>query len=245
MFQLCWLVLILNKLIGKFQLKIKNRESAGNILSETLKHILKKYTREDIVVIGLPRGGLIIAEIIATKLSCRLELMFARRLRAPQNEELAIGAVTEDGTAYLNEQTIKILGISRDYIINEISYQLEEIRHQIRNYVAEKKTFLESKDPNIRNKIVVIVDDGAATGSTIISAVRSLRKNVKPRRLIVAVPISPKGTVKLLKEEGIDHIEFIISPQDSSFGSIEQYYRNFNQITDSQVLNIIQKVMIH
>lgn len=232
-------------IFGKFQLKIKNRESAGNILSGTLKNILKNDNRNDIVVVGLPRGGLIIAEIIATKLSCRLELMFARRLRAPQNEELAIGAVTEDGTAYLNEQTIQILGISREYINNEISHQLEEIRHQVRKYIGEKKTFLESKDPNIKNKIMVIVDDGAATGSTIISVVRSLRKNVNPKRLIVSVPISPKGTLKLLRDEAIDHIEVITRPQDSSFGSIEQYYRNFNQITDSQVLDIIHRIIMN
>ena len=84
----------------RFQLKIKNRESAGNILAQTLKDVIKKEDRKDTIILGLPRGGLLIAEIIALKLSCRLDLMISRRLRAPYNDEVAIGSVTEDGTTY-------------------------------------------------------------------------------------------------------------------------------------------------
>jgi putative phosphoribosyl transferase len=119
---MCCLVLILNKIFGKFQLKIKNRESAGNILAQTLKDALKNDARHDITVIGLPRGGFVIAEIIATKLSCNLDMMIAKRLRAPHNEEVAIGAIAEDGTTYLNKSLIEELKISGEFINNEISY---------------------------------------------------------------------------------------------------------------------------
>jgi putative phosphoribosyl transferase len=93
--------LILSKFLGKFQLKIKNRESAGNILAVALKDILKKVAGSDIIVVGLPRGGFVMAEVIARKLGCNLDMMISKRLRAPHNEEMAIGAVAEDGITRL------------------------------------------------------------------------------------------------------------------------------------------------
>jgi putative phosphoribosyl transferase len=233
--------LIFAGFVHRFQLKIKNRESAGKILAEALKDVIKKEDRKDTIILGLPRGGLLVAEIIASRLSCRLDLIISRRLRAPHNDEVAIGSVTEDGTTYLNELIVNELKISQEYVKNEISHQLAEIKRLVHKYIPEDKTFLERIGTNCERKIIVIVDDGAATGSTIISTVRSLRKNPNPHRLIVAVPISPKWTVNLLRNEDIDHLELITSPQDSNFGSIEQYYQNFNQVTDKQVLDIIQR----
>ena len=237
---MCCLVLILNKIFGKFQLKIKNRESAGNILAQTLKDALKNDARHDITVIGLPRGGFVIAEIIATKLSCNLDMMIAKRLRAPHNEEVAIGAIAEDGTTYLNKSLIEELKISDEYINNEISYQLQEIKRLANMYYQGKKSFLDRQHITIREKTIVIVDDGAATGSTIMATVRSLRKTHNPKRIIVAIAISPRSTVDLLKNEDIDHVEVIISPVDTSFRSIEQFYQNFEQVTDNRVLDIIR-----
>jgi predicted phosphoribosyltransferase len=232
--------LILNKIAGKFQLKIKDRESAGNILGETLKGVVKKQDRKDTVIFGIPRGGVIIGEIIASKLSCQFNLVISKRLRAPHNDELAIGAVTEDGTTYLNELVLKALEISQQYIESEILLQLEETKRLARILHHGKNLFLDQEVIVWKNKTVIIVDDGAATGSSIIAAIRSIRKTKNPKRLIVAIPISPKGTVNLLKNEGIDHIEVITSPQDRNFSSIEQHYQNFDQITDNQVLDIIQ-----
>jgi predicted phosphoribosyltransferase len=225
----------------RFQLKIKNRESAGNILAQTLKAVIKKEDRKDTIILGLPRGGLLIAEIIALKLSCRLDLIISRRLRAPHNDEVAIGSVTEDGTTYLNRLIVDELKISQDYIKNELSHQLDEIKRLNHEYIPEDKTFLDRIRTICENRTIVIVDDGAATGSTIISTIRCLRKNTNRHRLIVAIPVSPKGTVDLLRNEDIDHLEVITSPQDSNFGSIEQYYQNFDQVTDKQVLDIIQR----
>jgi len=236
---MCCLVLILNKVFGKFQLKIKNRESAGNILAQTLKDALKNDARHDITVIGLPRGGFVIAEIIATKLSCNLEMMISKRLRAPHNEEVAIGAIAEDGTTYLNKSLIEELIISGEFINNEISYQLQEIKRLANMYYQGKKSFLDRQHITIKEETIVIVDDGAATGSTIMATVRSLRKICNPKRIIVAVAVSPKSTVDLLRSEGLDHVEVITSPIDSNFGSIEQFYQNFEQVNDNQILDII------
>lgn len=233
--------LIFGGFTRRFQLKIKNRESAGNILAQTLRTVIKKEDRKDTIILGLPRGGLLIAEIIALKLSCRLDLLISRRLRAPHNDEVAIGSVTEDGTVYMNELIVNELKISQEYVKNEISHQLTEIKRLVHKYIPEDKNFIDRICTICESKTIVIVDDGAATGSTIISTVRSLRKNTNNHRLIVAVPVSPKGTVDLLRNEDIDHIEVITRPQNSNFGSIEQYYKNFSQVTDKQVMDIIQR----
>ena len=231
--------MILNRIFGKFQLKIKNRESAGNILAGSLKSSLKKDARSDVMIIGLPRGGLIVGEVIATKLSCSLDMILVKRLRSPYNEELAIGAVTEDGTTYLNKSLIEELRITEEYINNELSYQLGEIKRQADIYYEERKHFLDEEKITATGKTVVIVDDGAATGSTIMATVRSLRNKHDPKRIIVAIPVCPRGTVDLLRRESIAHVEVIISPADNNFNSIEQFYHNFDQVSDNQILDLI------
>jgi len=236
--------LIFDRITGKFQLKIKDRESAGNILGNALTGIVKKEDRNSTLVVGIPRGGLVIAEIIARKLKCEFDLLMVKRLRSPHNDELAIGAVAEDGTTYLNELIIKELQISPDYIEKEKSYQLEEIKCMTKLFNIGNKSSLKNANDlrnDLKNKSIIVVDDGSATGSTLIAAVRYMRKNMMPKRLIIALPISPKGTINKLKSEDINHIEVITSPQDNSFVSIEQYYRNFDQITDRQVFDIMER----
>ncbi len=234
--------MIFGAFVRRFQLKIKNRESAGNILAEALKDVIKKEERTDTIVLGLARGGLILAEIIARKLSCHVDLIISKRLRAPHNEELAIGAIMEDGTTYLNESIIDALKIPREYINQEVSNRIAEIRRLSHVYVDNNKPHLYRDDTNIQNKVIIIVDDGAATGATIIATIRSIKKQVNPKRLIVAVPVFPKGTVNLVRHEGIDHIEVITSPNDANFGSIEQYYLDFKQVSDEQVLDILRTI---
>ena len=233
--------MVFDRLFGRFQLKVKDRESAGNILGETLKEIVKKEDRNNTFVLGIPRGGIIIAEVIARKLACELDIFIVKRLRSPYNEELAIGAVTEDGTTFLNELIIKELKISQEFIEGEISHQLQEIKRLTQLYNHKNKSSLERNAIDFKNKTIVIVDDGAATGSTIIATIRSVRKNMNPKRLIIAVPVSPKATINRLNNEEIDQIEVITSPQNRNFVSIEQYYQNFDQVTDKQVIEIIQR----
>ena len=108
-------------------------------------------------------------------------------------------------------------------------------------YNHKNKSSLERNAIDFKNKTIVIVDDGAATGSTIIATIRSVRKNMNPKRLIIAVPVSPKTTINRLNNEEIDQIEVITSPQNRNFVSIEQYYQNFDQVTDKQVIEIIQR----
>jgi predicted phosphoribosyltransferase len=192
--------------------------------------------------LGLASGGIIIAEIIAKKLRCEVGLIISRRLRAPHNEELAIGAIMEDGTTYLNESIIDALNITPEYINREISNRRAEIIRLAHLYIDNNKSQIYRNETNFENKIIIIVDDGAATGATIIATIRSIKKKANLKRLIVAVPVSPKGTVNLLRNEGIDRIEVITSPNDANFGTIEQYYLDFKQVSDEQVLDILRTI---
>lgn len=226
---------------GKFQLKIKDRESAGIILGEMLKDVIKKQDTTNTIVLGIPKGGLIVAESIARSLNCRFDIFVVKRLRSPHNEELSIGAVAEDGTTYLNELIITELKISKDYIEKEISHQLQETKRMTNLYNYRNKQSSNRNGIDFKNTTIVITDDGSATGATAITAIRSVRKKINPKRLLIALPISPRGTVNALKNEDVDEVKVITSPQNSKFVSIEQYYRNFEQITEEQVLALIRR----
>ncbi|HJT83381.1 MAG TPA: phosphoribosyltransferase family protein [Nitrososphaeraceae archaeon] len=230
--------MILNSISNKFQLKYRDREAAGNILSESLKTIIKKDERKNTIVVGIPRGGIIIADVIARKLCCKFDIVMPRKIRAPYNEELAIGAIMGDGTTYINNTIVKDLQISTKYIEDEKFRQLEEIKRRLSLYCFSNS--FTKHNNNFSNKTIILVDDGAATGATIIAAIRWIRLNKNPYRFIVAVPIVPKNTLNLMKREDINCIEVITSP-NFNFKSVEQYYKNFNQVTDNQVINILAK----
>ena len=241
-------MVILDKITSKFQLKLKDRAAAGNILGEALKDVIKRdQERKDSIVLGIPRGGVIVGNIISKKLSCEFDIIIPRKLRAPHNQELAIGAVMEDGnTTYLNDILMKELEISQEYIEKEKAYQIQEIkrrsllyrRHHDDEYIAREE------DYNTVNgkKTVILADDGAATGATIIAAARWIKKqNNKSRsHLIIAIPVAPKQTKELLKREA-DHIEVITSPSTSNFKSVGQYYQSFEPVTDEQVIQIMMR----
>jgi len=226
-------------LLNRFQLKFKDRTWAANVLAESLKDIIKKETRNknELVVLGIPRGGVIIASVIATKLDASLDIIIPRKLRAPHNEEVAIGSIMEEGIAYLSTDLVKTLDISSEYIEKEKAEQIEEIRRRTALY-RQQQANLQSKSSS--QSTVIIADDGAATGATIIIAARWIRKNHSPKRLIIAVPVVPKQVVKLLKNEA-DYVETITTPSTSSFKSVSQYYQDFTEVTDQQVIDILSK----
>jgi putative phosphoribosyl transferase len=230
--------MIFSRITDRFQLKFKDREAAGNILAESLQNSINKEERKNTLVLGIARGGVIIGRTIASKLLCDFGIIIPRKLHAPNNQELAIGALMEDGTTYLNETLVKELDISPAYIKKEKLDQLEEIRRRTQLYSV--KTFNWNQN-DLSGKTVILADDGAATGATIIVAARYIQTNKNPHKFIIAIPISPKGTINTLKNEDIDQIEVITSPQNRNFLSIEQYYQNFDQVTDKQVIDIIQR----
>jgi putative phosphoribosyl transferase len=232
---------IFDSITERFQIRFKDRESSGNILGEALKDLIKKQDKQNCLVLGIPRGGVITAYCIASKLGCQFDIIISRKLRAPHNEEMAIGAITGDGTTYLNDSLVKALEISSDYIAKEKLQQIKEIERRLSLYCYNKKTKTGFDQIELDNKIVILADDGTATGATFIAAARCIKSSGNIHRIIIATPIAPKGTLAILKSEGIDHVEVITSPPNSLFKSVEDYYQDFHQVTDYEVIEILER----
>jgi putative phosphoribosyl transferase len=225
------------KITNKFQFKFKDRVTAATILGESLKDKIKKQEEQrNAVVLGIPRGGVITADIVAKKLSTNnFDIVIPRKLTDMDNKEQAIGAIMEDGTTYLDKELISELSISEDYIEKEKAYQIQEIRRRSSLY---RKQGLDYYSNKINDKTTILVDDGAATGATIIAAARWLKKNQNPKRLIIAIPVAPKDTLLRLKGE-CDAVEVVTSPS-SVFRSVSQYYQSFEPVPDEKVIDIMK-----
>jgi putative phosphoribosyl transferase len=227
------------KITNRFQFKFKDRVTAANILGESLKDKIKKQEEQKgAVVLGIPRGGIVTADIVARKLSTdNFDIVIPRKLTDPDNKEQAIGAIMEDGTTYLDKELISELSIPDDYIEQEKAYQIQEIKR--RSSLYRKQGRLDYNYSNkINGKAAILVDDGAATGATIIAAARWLKKNHNPKRLIIAIPVAPKDTIKLLKEQEADGVEVITTPS-SNFKSVGQFYHDFTPVADEKVREIM------
>jgi len=174
---------------------------------------LNSLDRKQAIVLGIPRGGVIIADIVARKLSADFGVAIGRKLESPENQELAIGAIMEDGTTYTNEYLIKALKLSEDYVQNEKARQLADIRHRTALYPKKR-------DYPLRDRIVILTDDGIATGATIIASVRWIRRQ-RSSYLVIAVPVAPPQTVVVLRHED-DAVDVILSPE--TLNSVGQFY---------------------
>lgn len=224
----------------KMQLKFKDRTAAGNLLAQILQDKIRRLNRHkqdpaELLVLGIPRGGAIIAYEVAKILSAAMDLVVTRRLPAPHSEELGIGAIMEDGTSYINHQLVSLLSISRRYIDAEKTSAINEIRRK--NALYQKRNV--QLKPNIKDKMIILVDDGAASGATIFVALKWIRK-YKPRFIIVGLPIGPRETVDLLRKEA-DMVECILVPENNKFRSVEQFYSEFKQVPDTIVSDIMRK----
>ncbi len=161
---------IFEAIAGKFHFRFKDRFTAAGILGESLKDKITTEERRSAIVLGLPRGGVITADVIARKLSCRFDIIIPRKLTDPDNKEHAIGAIMEDGAIYIDQEAINHLQISPEYLEQEKIHQIAEIRR--RNSVFHGGV---GRENDLNDKVVILVDDGAATGATVIVAARSIR----------------------------------------------------------------------
>lgn len=222
----------------KFQFKFKDRIAAAQILAEALKdRIRNEEERKKAIILGIPRGGVVTADIVSNKLlSPFFDIIIPRRLTNPDNKEQAIGAITEDGTTYINYKLVSNLQITSKYLEAEKLEQMQEIKRRSTLYrKCQRNNFI----PALKNRTVIIVDDGAATGATIIAATRWMKKvGGQPGRLIIAVPIAPRSTLAILTKVCDAELEVVISPH-SVFRSVEQYHRNFEPISDEKVISIM------
>jgi len=213
-----------------FQIKFRDRFAAGEILAS----LLSKYKNDldGLTVIGIARGGVVVADPIAEKLNADFDIIVTRKLRSPHNSENAIGAIMHDGSVFLDTSGLKTQqDISDEYIAMEKLEQKKEIERRLRVYRPNHREY------RIKDRIVILVDDGIATGATVIAAARWIKKH-KPKRLIIASPVAPKQVVKSLKDEA-DQIEVIRNP--SNFKAVEQFYRHFDAISNEQIVQIAKR----
>jgi len=204
-----------------------NRVEAGKRLTSELKNL----TEKNAIVLAIPRGGVVVGYEIAKALNLPLDVIIPRKIGAPDNPELAIGAMTEDGTIILDKDLVSYLGVSQDYIGAASEQQKNEIERRLKLYRGNEPY------PNLRGKDVIIVDDGIATGSTMKAALASVR-NKGARTVIVAVPVGPPSTIEELKKQA-DKVVCPYTPE--YFQAIGQFYADFEQTTDEEVIQLLKK----
>jgi predicted phosphoribosyltransferase len=202
-----------------------DRVEAGHALGDALA----EYKEQHPVVLGIPRGGVPVAAAVARDLGGELDVIVAHKLGAPYQPELAIGAVTANGGRYLNEEIIAELGVRRDYLEDETAHQMEQAQR--------RETLFRGANHHIalKDRTVIVTDDGLATGATMRAALRSVRLR-SPKRTIVAVPVGPVDTCRAMRAEAD---EVVCLHQPEPFLAVGYYYRDFKPVPDEQVSEIL------
>lgn len=219
-----------------------DREHAGRELAKEIAKELKNDTTaipsskiEDIIVVAIPRGGIILADVIAEKLECKIDVIISRKIRSEFNEEFALGAVMPDGDYFISDGFAELFHVSNEYLKKEVDFQRKEINRRLMLFRGKV-----SYDREFDEKIVILVDDGIATGATIIASARWVKKNHKCKYLIVAVPVAPANdkTITILRE--IADKVLILHPR-IEFSAVVQFYDRFDQVSDDEVKRIMEK----
>lgn len=206
----------------------KNRQQAGQKLAEKLNEF---KGQKDTIILALPRGGVVTAFEIAKELNLPLDLVVPRKIGAPENEEYAIGAITETGEGIFNQEAIDSLRIPKSYLDNKIVEEKKEAQRRLKKYRQDRPPL------NLENKIVIIIDDGIATGLTMQAAIKSVKEK-KARKIIVAVPVSAKDSIIAIEKE-VDKIICLQAP--IFFGAVGAFYENFGQTTDEEVIELMKE----
>jgi putative phosphoribosyl transferase len=203
----------------------EDRLSAGRLLGEAL---LAFANEPKLLVLALPRGGVPVASEVARILSAPLDIFIVRKLGVPGHEELAAGALAATGMVELNRDVINLRGLSPDLLDSLAMRGMAEIRRREALYGA--------KPVDVGNKTVILVDDGVATGATMLVALKALKRQ-RPRRLIAAIPVAPQDAVDAL-EDIADEVVCLMSPEP--FWGVSYWYRGFPQLSDATVIEYLE-----
>jgi predicted phosphoribosyltransferase len=203
----------------------RDRREAGHRLGEHLA----REDRSDAIVLGLARGGVIVGEAVADRLNAELDVMVVRKLGAPSSKELAIGAVTETGGIYIDDEAVRLTGAGRDYLEQEIKRQREAA------YVRKARYREDKPAPLLKDRNVILVDDGLATGASMIAAGRSARSQ-EARKLTIAVPVGAPGSCQEMDPEAD---EVVCLRQPLLFGAVGRFYEDFSEVSDEEVEQIL------
>lgn len=205
----------------------ENRAEAGRLLAKKLL----PFRGEDTVVLAIPRGGVVVGRVIADYLECPLEVLVVRKLGAPGNSELAIGAVASGGIVYWDKRLVVLAGATEEYKNKEL---------RIKNYELKERERLLGRwrsKIDVLGKTVILTDDGVATGATMLAVIRAVRP-MKPRRIILAVPVIAFDSLEKIKRE-VDELVYIEAPPD--FHAVGQFYTQFEQTSNAEVANLLTR----
>src|SRR5213594_593344 len=206
----------------------RDRREAGQLLATKLTAYAN---RPDVLVLALPRGGVPVAYEVARALNAPLDIFLVRKLGVPGYEELAMGAIATGGVRVLNDQLVGGLRIP-DYIVDEVAAsEQQELARRERLYRGDRPA------PDVRGRSVILVDDGLATGATMLAAVKALRQQ-QPARIVVAVPTASPETCEQLRAE-VDDIICAITPEP--FHAVGLWYEDFSQTTDEEVRDLLAR----
>ncbi len=205
----------------------KNRQEAGRKLAGALR----EFKGKDVVVLGIPRGGVVVANEVAKALGAPLDIVVTRKIEAPGEPEYALGAVTQEGDVIMDRQAAESLGASPAYLDEQVRKKREEVKERMQRLRGD------APYPRIEGKVVVIVDDGIATGSSVSAAVMSVKKR-KPKEVIVAVPVAPADAIEMLAGEGA---RVVCLETPGPFLAIGEFYGDFDQVEDLEVKRILDE----
>jgi predicted phosphoribosyltransferase len=206
-------------------MRFHDRKDAGLQLAQKLAWLKDR----DVVVLAIPRGGVVVGDVIAKSLNGKLDVIVPRKLGAPTNPELAIGAVMHDGSSYINDYVVKMLGVEEQHIKAEIKAQVKEIERRLQLFRGSTKY-------ELADKIIVIVDDGIATGATAKVAIMWVVTQ-KPKMVVLATPVAPGEVAKML-EQMVHKLVILLMPLE--FQAVGEFYDDFAQVGDEQVIQILR-----
>lgn len=205
----------------------RDRREAGRLLGEKLSFLKGK---ENLLVLAIPRGGVVVGSEVAKALGAPLDVYITRKIGAPYNPELAIGAIASDGTLILDRSLASRLGVSEEYVKAQSAREREEIERRMRRYRGSRAS------PDLEGKRVILVDDGIATGATIEATIDALQKRGL-EELILAIPVAPRETVERLKRK-VDRLICLHAPE--IFWAVGSFYLTFDQTTDEEVVALLE-----
>jgi len=206
----------------------KDRKTAGQLLAQKLQ---KYASVSDLLILGLPRGGVVVAYEVAMALRAPLDVFLVRKLGVPYQPELAMGAIAEGGVLLVNEEVVNYLSISKDTIDEVVNVELEELHRR------EKMYRNNGSSPQIAGHQLIVVDDGLATGATMKAAVKAI-KSRNPKKIIVAIPVGAPQTCREIQQE-VDELVCLMSPEP--FSAVGNWFDNFDQTTDQEVRELLEK----
>ena len=210
------------------QTTLPNRAEAGRRLVEPL---LKYANRPDVIILALPRGGVPVAYEVATALNVRLDLMLVRKLGVPSHPEFAMGAIASGGVQILNDDALRAHPIDRASFEAVVAREAQELSRREKAYRGNRPP------PQLKDQVVILIDDGLATGSSMMAAIHAVRMQA-PERIVVAVPVAPRETVEDLSMQ-VDEVICPLIPEWMM--SIGYWYLDFSQTSDEEVIDLMQR----